>query len=327
MKSRDLAALRAALIASLRGFFDSRGYLEVDTPLLVPALIPEPYIEVFETAFHDPAADGQARPLYLIPSPEVRMKRLLAHGYGDMYQLSHCFRNHESVGPQHSPEFTMLEWYTTEASHLESADLVDELLPAVAAAVITLPGADPSALSACRLPAERLSVAEAFERYAAVPAEAFVDAAMNGDALREAARSAGLRTRPDESADDLFQRFFLTHVEPELPADRPVILTDYPASVPTLAERLPGSPFARRWELYVCGMELANCYAEERDRELLQAYLDHAAGSKSAAVVPHPTDASLLEFSAAPPCSGVALGVDRLLMAVSGARDIREVIF
>lgn len=333
-----MAYLRARVMAEARKFFDQRSYLEVDTPLLAPALIPEPHIEVFATEQRNPHADagvattggGTAR--FLIPSPEVWMKELLTAGYGNMYQLCHCFRNAESTGPQHSPEFTMLEWYTVNADYMDSANHTDALLEHLASGLTDHRLPRPARLSAdriraCRPPALRLSVSEAFERYAGIGAGAFDGV----ERMREAAASAGLSVRPagdeSESCDDLFQRMFLTFVEEKLPADRPVILTDYPAAVPTLAEQNPDTPFARRWELYLAGIEVANCYSEERDADRLRSYLQHAEEAKLRALVPHPTADGLVAFSSAPACSGVALGVDRLLMAFTAAKDIREVIF
>jgi len=333
MMSLDMARLRARVIAETRKFFDQRSYLEVDTPLLAPALIPEPHIEVFATEHRNPSVDadpGAAGPgtaRFLIPSPEVWMKELLTAGYGNIYQLSHCFRNAESTGPQHSPEFTLLEWYTVDAGYMDSADHTDAFLDHLTSMLRANLPAD--RVRACRPPALRLSVSEAFERYAGIGASAFDDI----ERMREAAVSAGLSVRPvgdesdGESYDDLFQRMFLTFVEESLPTDRPVILTDYPAAVPTLAEQNPGTPFARRWELYLAGIEVANCYSEERDRDRLRSYLQHAGEAKLRALVPHPAADGLVVFSSAPACSGVALGVDRLLMALTGTKDIREVIF
>ncbi len=328
-----MARLRARVIAETRKFFDQRSYLEVDTPLLAPALIPEPHIEVFATEHRnphgdaDPGAAGPGVARFLIPSPEVWMKELLTAGYGNIYQLSHCFRNAESAGPQHSPEFTMLEWYTVNADYMDSADDTDALLEHLTSMLAArLP---PDRVRACRPPALRLSVSEAFERYAGIGAGAFDDV----ERMREAAASAGLSVRPagdesgGESYDDLFQRMFLTFVEENLPTDRPVILTDYPAAVPTLAEQDADTPFARRWELYLAGIEVANCYSEERDSDRLRSYLQHAEEAKLRALVPHPAADGLVAFSSAPACSGVALGVDRLLMALTAAKDIREVIF
>ncbi len=330
MRNRETARFRAIVVAEIRSFFDERGYLEVDTPLLAPALIPEQHIEVFATEFHDPAllADDPARQRFLIPSPEIWMKRLLGQGYGDIFQLSHCFRNHESVGPEHNPEFTMLEWYTTDASYEDAASIADALLGAVTTSdrigdAARDAGVSETALDACAPPAERLTVAAAFERYAGLPEEVFCDER----AMARSARALGLTVGEHESGEDLFHRLFLTHVEPALPSAHPLILMDYPAYVPTLAERVPDTPYARRWELYAGGRELANCYQEERDAGQLKAYLSSAARAKTEALVPHPTDLSLLDFGTAPRCSGVALGVDRLIMALTGINDIREVIF
>jgi elongation factor P--(R)-beta-lysine ligase len=335
MKSPQMARLRAGVISQIRYFFDQRSYLEVDTPLLAPALIPEPHIEVFATEHRTPydnptpaigelaSSDRPSAARYLVPSPEVWMKELLAEGYPDIYQLGHCFRNAESTGPQHSPEFTMLEWYTLNADYMDSADRTEELLDHLT----TVLGSElpPEQSRACRPPAHRMSVCEAFGEYAGIGAQAFEGT----EQMREAAAAAGLAVdrTVGQSYDDLFQRMFLTFVEEKLPRHRPVILTDYPAAVPTLAKQTSGSPFARRWELYLHGIEVANCYSEERDPERIRAYLGHADEEKRHALVPHPPVEGLAAFANAPPCSGVALGVDRLLMALTGIPDIGEVIF
>jgi len=280
MMSLDMARLRARVIAETREFFDQRSYLEVDTPLLAPALIPEPHIEVFATEYRnlqgESSEESAAETRYLIPSPEVWMKELLCAGYGNIYQLGHCFRNAENVGPRHSPEFTMLEWYTVSAAYMDSADHTDALLEHLVSGLTNDREPRPARLSAdriraCRPPSLRLSVAEAFELYAGIGADAFE----NEERMRAAAASAGLSVGPGEEYDDLFQRMFLTFVEEKLPTDRPVILTDYPAAVPTLAEQDPDTPFARRWELYLAGIEVANCYSEERSPDRLRAYIQH----------------------------------------------------
>lgn len=261
------------------------------------------------------------------------MKELLAAGYPSIYQLGHCFRNGESVGPLHRPEFTLLEWYTVGATYTDSARITEDLLERLATRLGRgKPFAPPECIATCRPPALRLTVAEAFERYAGVPASAFD----GEEQMVRAATSVGLTTPPSEAErggrerdhyDEIFQRIFLTFVEPRLPKDRPVILTDYPSAVPTLAEQQSGTPFARRWELYLAGVEVANCYSEERNGERLAGYLRNTSSAKATALVPHPPASGLTAFAAAPPCSGVALGVDRLLMALSGASDIGKVIF
>lgn len=315
MLSEDVARFRAATMRAIRTFFDEAGYLEVETPTLSPELIPEAHIEVFETALVDPydAADAAAR--YLVPSPEIWMKRLLARGYRDIYSLGKAFRNAESTSRVHRPEFTMLEWYGVETDQLAQADLTARLLGHL---VATLPPAAGS--HRVGAPVERLTVAESFERYAGVRPDF-----ARTDAMREAARRLGVHIGPLETEEDLFQRILLTFVEPKLPRDHPVLLTDYPALVPTLARR--DGPIAERWELYVDGMELANCYHEETDRVALARFLERESDRKRTALVPHPPAASLLEFADAPRSSGVALGVDRLIMALLEIRDIGGVIF
>ena len=123
----ELLRQRARFTQHVRRFFIDRGYLEVETPLLAPALIPEPALEVFRTEWIDPRSLS-ARDLFLIPSPELWMKRLLARGSGSLFQICKSFRNCEALGRYHNPEFTMLEWYTVDADYRDSADLTDELL-------------------------------------------------------------------------------------------------------------------------------------------------------------------------------------------------------
>lgn len=321
MLSREVARFRAATLRALRAFFDGRGYLEADVPTLAPALIPEAHIEVFATRVVSPFGEPDAPERFLIPSPEIWMKRLLAAGYGSHYCLGKAYRNAEQDSPQHRHEFTMLEWYTVEADYRSQMELTRELLTEVCARVADEAAYEPAACGALAAEPERLSVSEALERWAGAPADVFE----RDGALRRTAEARGLHVDPDERDEDLYQRLLLTFVEPALPRDRPVFLTDYPALVPTLA-RTNGTT-AERWELYLAGMEVANCYTEERDRRGLERFLDAEGARKAHALVPHPPATTLLEFAQAPPCSGVALGVDRLIMAMLGIRDIRGVIF
>lgn len=321
MLSVEMARFRAKTMQALRTFFDTHDYLELDTPLLADALIPEPHIEVFASDYVHPHELG--RTLYLIPSPEVWMKRLLAAGYGNIYQICHCFRNAESVGNHHAPEFKMLEWYSIDAGYHDSADMTDHLLGYLCQTLGDHPEA--AALSRCAPPAERIAVAEAFERYAGVDPDVFDEP----HGMIRAARELGMCPAgegAERSEEDIFHQILLTYVEPTLPTDRPVMLFDYPAFVPTLAMSSPGSRTAERWELYIGGLEIANCFTEERDPGILANYLQEAGEQKLHSLVPHPTDEKLRSFAQAPRCSGVALGVDRLIMATSGVQSIQGVI-
>ena len=319
----QIARIRARLFAQLRRFFDTRGYLEVDTPTLSPSLIPEAHIEVFRTEFLHPY--DESHELYMVPSPEVWMKLLLAEDFGNIYQLSHCFRNAETLSPIHNPEFTMLEWYSVDADYLDSAELTDSLLAEILGQLSDVVPED--AARRCAGPATRISVAEAFLEYAGLDVDIFGDLS----AMRAGAKRLGLSVPesqdPQTEHEELFQRVFLTFVEPRLPTEHPILLTDYPEIVPTLAARTTPGPFSQRWELYLSGVEIANCYTEERDPGRLGNYLEQSDQAKAAATVRHPPAMDLLRFSIAPACSGVALGVDRLLAALLGLTGIQGVIF
>jgi lysyl-tRNA synthetase class 2 len=312
--NRQAAVFRPRLNQEVRAFFEGKDFLEVETPLLTAAPIPEAHIKLFSTRFFSDTL-GE-RELYLIPSPEVHMKRLIADGSGSIFQICKSFRNDEQMSRHHNPEFTMLEWYTVPGSSEENIGLTEELfLHLVGQFPCT--GGDEALLPSFR----RMSMAEAFDRYAGIDLEA----AMDLPRLRSAARKAGIDPREHrESWEELFHRIFLTLVEPELPADKPLVLERYPAAIDALAERIPGTPWRDRWELYVRGIELANCYREERNPKRIEAFFrsEYALKSQSARVIPD-IDLSYPEiFGSFPECSGVALGMDRLAMLFSASPSI-----
>jgi lysyl-tRNA synthetase class 2 len=314
--SFDTQRRRNRLYQAMRDFFTGRGYLEVETPALSPALIPESPIEAFETHYRAPRG---GRPLYLIPSPEVHMKKLIAAGSGNIFQFSRCFRNGEQSGRQHNPEFTMLEWYTMGADYLDSIKTAEALLQAV------LPADAPAAV---RPPLRRMSMQEAFAEYAGFDLAANISAG----ALEEQIARLGLSPSGDAADwEERFNRLFLTFVEPALPADRPLILYDYPRNIPCLARGKPGTPWRERWELYLNGIEVANCFSEETDPQEVRRFFHREAAKQSmhSQVLPDTDEefAALFDDGSFPPCSGGALGFDRLMMAAEGADSIEGVIF
>ncbi|MFP4011081.1 MAG: EF-P lysine aminoacylase GenX [Spirochaetaceae bacterium] len=320
--------LRARSLQALRSFLIKHDYLEVDTPTLAPSLIPESHLEVFRTDFVHP--DHEPRELYLTPSPEMWIKRLLAEGAGSLFQLGKSYRNGESIGDLHEPEFTMLEYYTLGSGYMESIELTEELFKELLEAVgeearahRARGGVSPE-LDALEPPFERISVGEAFEQYAGVQARYLADP----EALRTAARRRGMRSRDEETYEELFNRVFVHLVEPRLPRDGAVVLYDYPAAIPTLAARKEGTPWAERWELYLGGIETANCYTEERDQRSVRRFFAAEGARKSRAMVPHRIDGAYYRIFGEnfPFCSGVAMGVDRLLMVLLGERSIKRVI-
>jgi lysyl-tRNA synthetase class 2 len=314
------------MFREIRSFFDKRGYLEVDTPLLAPDLIPETCLEVFETSYLPPPGSllREARPYWLIPSPEIWMKPLIARHRVSMYQICKCFRNGESAGHLHSPEFTMLEYYTMEAGYLDSLALTEDLFAALLPA-----GGEADAL---RPPFLRITMEEAFSRWAGF---SLAEAARE-NTLEAEARRLGLDPAPGTDRAELYDLIFIHAVEPELPRDRPVALLDYPAFVPCLAQKTADGKAAERWELYVRGIELANCYSEETNPEEVRRYFEAEGALKArSALVPHAVNGNYPDIFLPRPgsggmpfprCSGVAMGLDRLVMALENRRAIGAVL-
>ncbi|MDR0599309.1 MAG: LysR family transcriptional regulator [Treponema sp.] len=337
----ELLRERARIIRKLRAFFDRRNYLELDTPLLAPDLIPETCLEVFETAFLPPRGSGEKKEtLWLIPSPEIWMKKIIARHGVNAYQICKCFRNTESRGRLHSPEFTMLEYYTVDADYRDSLALTEELF----ADLLDGPGAwlGESEAAALRPPFERIAVEDAFKRWGGF---SLYQSAARGPAAMEAeARRLGLDPPPGLSVPALYDLIFIHAVEPSLPRDRPAVLIDYPAFVPCLAQN--GTPLTReRWELYINGVELANCYSEERDPETIRRYFEvEGAEKEKTALVKHRIDGEYWKIflprrgeengagqnagrsGGFPRCSGTALGVDRLIMVLTGRSRVDGVL-
>ncbi|GHU29870.1 elongation factor P--(R)-beta-lysine ligase [Spirochaetia bacterium] len=310
----ELLQERARIIKSIRNFFDSFGYLECDTPLLSPNLIPESCLEVFETSRLVPTLHGQPwkESLWLVPSPEIWMKKLLADHHISLYQICHCFRNVESIGKIHNPEFSMLEYYTIDAMYKDSLILTEELLRIF------------PAVPEFRKPLLRLTMAEAFFNYAGID----LFTAFETGSLEEHARNLDLNPPAHCSPAELYDLIFVHAVEPRLPIDQPVALMDYPAFVPCLAQKSPDGRTTERWELYIRGVELANCYSEERDPDAVRLFFETEAAKKSrSALVQHAVDQNYWQiFRNFPRCSGVALGLDRLIMIVTGRHSIDSIL-
>jgi lysyl-tRNA synthetase class 2 len=345
----ELLRFRSAVFRAVRAFFDERDYLEADTPLLSADLIPESCLEVFETVLLPPRGSRRrAESLYLIPSPEIWMKKIIAglrapgaEGGWDrsagtpagIYQICRCFRNGESRGRIHSPEFTMLEYYSLGADYGDSIALTEELFARL------LPLAKPGQETAesLRPPFERISIGEAFARWAGFD---LYRAASVAGGLEAEARRLGLDPVPGLDRGALYDLIFVDRVEPSLPRDRPVILSEYPAFVPCLAKKSGDGKTVERWELYSRGIELANCYTEETSPQAVREFF---AGEKEAkersALVKHRVDDDYWKIFLAPgespggdpadsgaPCSGVALGMDRLIMVLAGKSAIGGIL-
>jgi len=308
---------RASIIKKVRSFFDGKKYLELDTPLLSPDLIPESCLEVFETQRLFPrGSKKESFPLYLIPSPEIWMKKIIAQHRVDIYQICKCFRNGESTGHLHSSEFTMLEYYTMDADYLDSLALTEELFAYLA---------KETQVNALNPPFGRITVADAFSQFAGF--DLFEAVEKKGEMEKQAYR-LGLQPPEGLGTTALYDLIFIHAVEPNLKAEKPVALIDYPAFVPCLAKKSPNGKTVERWELYYNGIELANCFSEETDPQKVKNFFESEEAEKEkTALVKHKVDRDYWKlFENFPRCSGVALGLDRLIMALTGRSNIEAVL-
>jgi lysyl-tRNA synthetase class 2 len=321
---------RGRIRAALARHLTDRGFVEADPAILQVSPGNEAHLHAFATSLL--AGDGteQAR-LYLHTSPELALKKLLAAGEERLFAFAHVFRNRER-GPLHHPEFTMLEWYRAGEPYEALMDDCAAFLAAAAEAAGTRRlawrgrTADPFA------PPERLSVAEAWERFAGIDLLATVDAAGNTDraGLAAAAKEAGIRVAPDDGWSDIFSRVLVERVEPRLGLGRATILGEYPLAEAALARPKPGDPrVAERFELYACGVELANAFGELTDPiEQRRRFLAEMAEKERVYGERYPLDEDFLTALAAmPPASGAALGFDRLAVLATGARSIEQVLW
>ena len=323
--------LRGRLLAAARAFFAERGFVEVDTPALQASPGLEPHLRAFATTLHDPR-HGTAAPRYLHTSPEFAMKKLLAGGLPRIWQLAHVFRDGERSATHH-PEFSMLEWYRAGASYRElMEDCVALLRRAQEASgrdALSWNGRTADARAAW----ERLSVAEAFRRHCGFDllATAPDPAAPQPELLAAEAAALGIGPHPGDDWETLFFRLFLERIEPHLGLGSPTILYDYPLSMAALSRRKREDPrLAERFELYACGLELANAFGELTDPAIQRARLEADMDAKERLYgVRWPVDE---EFLAAlehglPDCAGIALGFDRLVMLASSAQHIEDVLW
>lgn len=298
------------MLAMIRAFFAEREVLEVETPILSSAAATDPHLDSFSTQYTGPGFGGEHR-LYLNSSPEFAMKRLLAAGSGDIYQICKVFRQGE-LGLLHNPEFTMLEWYRLDFSLEQLMDEIEQLCVYLASFLTP--------------PFERITYQQAFQSHLGLdPFHCPLSE------LKQICQSRGIEvTGLDEDRDD-WLALLLTHViEPELGREKPCFLYHYPPSQAALARVQDGNPaVALRCELYWQGVELANAYDELGSGELLLERFQQENDSRALQGKNiMPVDGHLLEAldHGLPPCSGVALGLDRLLMLLIGEKHLKNVL-
>src|SRR5450631_217767 len=325
---RSYLLARGRIAAAVRAWFAARDFLEVETTALQVSPGNETHLHAFATDLIGPG--GERRPLYLRTSPEFACKKLLAAGESRIFELARVFRNRER-GVLHHPEFTMLEWYRANEPYQtlmdDGAALLAEAARAAGAKQFTFRDKtiDPFAAP------ERVTVAEAFDRHAGVDLLATISNGKDdGKKLAAAAAKAGVAIAADDCWGDIFSRILAERVEPQLGVGRATLLYEYPLPLAALARAKPGSDkVAERFELYACGVELANAFGELTDAAEQRARFEIAMAEKQRIHGErYPVDEDFLTALAVMPQScGIALGFDRLVMLATGAKSIEKVIW
>jgi lysyl-tRNA synthetase class 2 len=309
----ELIRARSTIVKLVRRYFDEQGFLEMQTPRLVGLPGQEPYLEPMWSSVLE--QDGTKHRGALITSPEYAMKRLLASGFDKIYDLGPCFRNGEPWDGTHDPEFLMLEWYRREAGLEELMTDTENMIKFVAREYA---GPDFPTF-------RKLTVKDAMKEYAGLDLDALLE---NREAMAAACREHNQTVNESDTWDDLFFKIFLSEVEPKL-GEVPTFLYNYPASMAALARRDPKDPrYALRVELYIGALELANGFAELSDAsEQRTRFEEEQALRKSLGKETWPIDERFL--SALPQmgnAAGIAFGVDRLVMLLTGATSISDIM-
>ena len=289
-KNKEIIAKRAKIIKKIREFFEKRGFLEVETPFLLPYIIPEAYIDAIRTEYG-----------YLHTSPELCMKFLLARGYGNIFQICKCFRKGEK-GRIHLPEFTMLEWYHIGIDYNGLMKECEALIFFLCEELLRKTEIDYKRNKVDLTPPwERISLEEAFKRYAGISLKDAIDKGR-------------------------FEEIMVNEIEPNLGIERPTFIKDYPASMCALS-KIKGD-LSERFELYIAGLELANGYTELTDLNEMKERLKEENEKRKKIgkeVYPIPEE-FFFKVERIPECAGIALGLDRLVMFLLDEDDIRNVV-
>ncbi|HEX5263974.1 MAG TPA: EF-P lysine aminoacylase EpmA [Phenylobacterium sp.] len=326
---RPFLLARNRITSAIRAWFEARAFVEVETPALQVSPGNEAHLHAFAT--EAVGLDGGRWPLFLRTSPEFTAKKLLAAGEARTFELARVWRNRER-GPLHHPEFTLLEWYRAgepyETLMADCASLLALAAEAAGTQALTFRGASVDPLAE----PERVTLAEAFDRFAGIDLLATVqpDGVTDRGGLAVAAVGKGIRTAADDTWADVFSRVLVEKIEPNLGRERPTILCEYPVSEAALARPKTDDPrVAERFELYACGVELANCFGELTDADEQRRRFEAEMAEKQRVYgESYPLDEDFLTaLSRMPQASGGALGLDRLVMLATGASRIEQVLW
>lgn len=321
---------RNKIISAIKNFFASENFTEVDTPILQYSPGMEVHLFAFETQFNN--INGiDSEKLYLHTSPEFSMKKLLSFGLKNIFQFTHTFRN-EVVSPTHYPEFTMLEWYRIGYNYEKLMDDCEKILRESLSSI----GTDHFEYNGkkCYIKdgIERLTIAKAFEKFCHFDILSTIDNPQKPTTklLKPIAQKLGINVSEIDTWDDIYEKLMFEFIEPNLGIDRPTILYEYPIHQAALSKEKDGNPnIAERFELYVCGVELANAFTELTNRKVQEERFLHDQAEKKAIYgTTFPIDYEFLDaIENLENCTGIALGVDRLIMLCTHAKDITDVLW
>lgn len=339
LKSRYL--VREQVLDGIRFFFKSQGFAEVETPSLARCPGTEPFLEVFATTLKAQGLKDQ--PAYLLTSPEFALKKLVAAGFGSVFEICKSFRNDEGVTGRHNPEFTILEWYHVLGDYKSVMNDFEQLLFSLLGRLRVWAGSKAPDLESnfgdrtltyqgkiydLTPPYPKLTIAEAFQKFVGIG----VDQLLSRDGLAAVASSKGYQVTPETTWEELYNQLMLNEVESALAQyDRPVFLYDYPASQAALSHKKADDPrFAERFEVYLAGLELGNAFSELTDAtEQEQRFRAELALRDQLGKTKYDLDEDYLEALRVglPPTGGIAVGVDRLIMLFANAKSIEETLF
>lgn len=347
MKNADLLKkqlFRETVISSIRGFFRKKNFREVETPLLVPAVIPESYLDVFQTELIN--EKGLKQKMFLTTSPEASIKKLLAEGIGNCFEITKSFRNNEAGSKHHLPEFTILEWYRIKADYHNLMDDCEELLLHLCSHIKNQKSKIKNNTIIYQNnkinftpPWNRISLSDALKKYAYIDFDVITEKGNNlplnkmfpVEKIAKIAEKKGYKVSKNNTWEEIFNQIFLNEIEPELSiSKKPVILYDYPLVLSGLAKtKKYDNRLVERFEIYIKGIELADCYSELTDWRQQQQRFNYEMKliqkKRKTSIV---TDQQFIESlkKGLPQCSGIAMGIDRLIMLLSDAGSIAETI-
>ena len=321
--------VREKVVDAIREYFKKEGFHEVDTPLLVQSPGTEPYLEVFESELVTPGFKNKKS--YLLTSPELSMKKLLSSGMGSIFTICKSFRNAEGLSSFHNPEFSILEWYHVDADYTDVMNDCENLFLYILNK-LELNKDENNKLEYqgvvydLSTPWERISVSEAFLKYANIKQDEMLDRIK----LLEIAKQKGYQVSDQTTWEEAYNQILLNEIEPHLGKDKPTILYDYPASQAALSKKKKADPrFAERFEFFIGGIELGNAFSELTDADEQETRMvGDLKYRKELGKVEYKIDNDFIEALrfGMPKTGGIAVGVDRLVMLFSNSASIKDTL-